>query len=50
MQDTKELVVASGGDVFVAPVGSEIPDDPTTALDDAFLQLDALGAGRVVQA
>jgi len=38
-QDTSELVVASGGDIFVAPVGATIPTSPTTALAAEWVQL-----------
>lgn len=42
MNDEKELVIASGGDVFVAPVGTAIPADPTEEFDPAFIGLGLL--------
>lgn len=37
--NTDELVVAGTGDIWVAPVGATLPDDPTADLDAAFVQL-----------
>lgn len=38
-QDTTELVVASGGDIFVAPVGATIPADPNGVVTSEWVQL-----------
>lgn len=38
-QDTTELVVASGGDIFVAPVGATIPTDPNGTVTSEWVQL-----------
>lgn len=38
-QDTSELVVASGGDIFVAPVGTTIPTTPTGVLSGSWVNL-----------
>lgn len=35
-QDTQELVVAAHGDVYIAPVGTTLPTNPTAALNAAF--------------
>ncbi len=38
-QDSKEILIAPGADVFVADVGSEFPEDPTEAVEAAFTEL-----------
>ena len=40
--DTSEIRVGISGSVYVAPTGSTAPDDATTALDAAFVDLGAL--------
>jgi hypothetical protein len=38
-QDSTELVVASHGDIYVAPVGTTLPTTVTATLDTAFINL-----------
>ncbi len=47
MQDTKELVVASGGDWLVAPVGATIPEDPTAKLTADWIALGLINEDGV---
>src|SRR6187551_2839111 len=39
MQDSKEIVIAPGADVFTGPVGTAFPEDPTEEVDAAFNEL-----------
>jgi hypothetical protein len=43
MQDSKEIVIAPGADVFTGPVGTAFPDDPTEDVDVAFTELGLIG-------
>lgn len=45
--DADEVVIGSNGNVYVAPVGSAGPTDPTTDLDAAFLDLGFLSEDGV---
>lgn len=38
-QDSKEILIAPGADVFVAEVGSAFPDDPTESVGEEFTEL-----------
>lgn len=40
--DTSEIRVGASGSVHVAPLGSTVPTDSTTALDAAFVELGAI--------
>jgi hypothetical protein len=38
-QESKEIVIAPGADIFVGPVGTAFPDDPTGKVDAKFTEL-----------
>lgn len=45
--DTSEIRVGASGTVYVAPTGSTLPTDESTALDAAFIELGAINEDGV---